>query len=158
MKQKLTMASLVLLIFLTGAWTSEPKDASVNFYNGSYDNFLREAKKQQKPIILDFWATWCGPCKKLDRETFTDDAFASYLNENFLIYKVIIDSFDGIEIVERFEVKNFPTLLVADYRGNEVSKLKGFYYANYLQNILEDFDETYQLTSKIQKEQIVMNK
>jgi thioredoxin 1 len=157
MKQKLTMACLVISLFFFGGWTSVPKDATVNFYSGSYDNFLREAKKQHKPIILDFWASWCGPCKKMDQETFTDKAFASYLNENFLIYKVDIDSFDGMEIVNRFDIKAFPTLLVADYKGNEVSKVKGFYYANYLKNILVDFDETYQLTSEIQREQIVMN-
>jgi len=156
MKLKYKLASLVVALLFLTAWVPVNNPNEVNFYKDSYDNFLREAKKQHKPVILEFWASWCGPCKKLNQETFSDKDFAAFLNKNFLVYKVDIDSFDGIKIVEKFNVQAFPTLLVADSKGNEVSQLKGFYYASYLQKTLDELNDKYQLFNSLKKEQIVV--
>lgn len=109
----------------------------VNFYKGSYDDFLREAKKQKKPIVLDFWASWCGPCKKMENETFTNSNFTSYLNENFMVYKVDIDSFDGMAIADRFAVDAYPTLVVLDAKSKYIGRYRGFFPADYLKIELE---------------------
>jgi thiol:disulfide interchange protein len=156
MKLKYKLASLVVALLFLTAWVPVNNPNEVNFYKDSYDNFLREAKKQHKPVILEFWASWCGPCKKLNQETFSDKDFAAFLNKNFLVYKVDIDSFDGIKIVEKFNVQAFPTLLVADSKGNEVSQLKGFLYASYLQKTLDELNDKYQLFNSLKKEQIVV--
>lgn len=155
--KKLTILALAISLISLGAWTSKKDVKTVEFYSGTYDNFLRAAKKQHKPIILDFWASWCGPCKKMDRETFSDLELAAYLNDNYLVYRVDIDSKDGKAIVERFGVKEFPTLLIGDYKGNEVAKLKGFYYPNYLAKTLDGLNDSYNLTSSRKKEHYVMN-
>jgi thiol:disulfide interchange protein len=105
---------------------------TTNFYSGSYDDFLREARKQGKVAILDFWAAWCAPCKKMDKETFANAELANHLNENFLIYKVNVDTFDGMEIANRFGVESFPTIITLDSRGRFIDELKGFFPANQL--------------------------
>lgn len=105
---------------------------TTNFYSGSYDNFLREARKQDKIAILDFWASWCAPCKKMDKETFSNPELAKHLNENFLIYKVNVDTFDGMEIANKFDVESFPTIITLDSRGQFIDEMKGFFPANYL--------------------------
>ncbi|AWV99312.1 thioredoxin family protein [Arcticibacterium luteifluviistationis] len=154
--KNLTILALAISMITLSSWTGKKDIKTVEFYSGSYDNFLRTAKKQQKPILLDFWATWCGPCKKMDNETFKNSDLAAYVNGNFLIYRVDIDTEDGKRIAERFDVKVFPTLLVADYKGNEVTKLKGFYSPNYLAKTLDNLDESHRLLGSDKKEQYVM--
>lgn len=112
------------------------QQSQVSFYAGSYDDFLREARKQNKVAILDFWASWCAPCQKLDKETFNDPEFAAYINQNFLVYKVNVDTFDGMEIANRFEVESFPTLIKLNSRGRFEKEWKGFFPPNYLKEML----------------------
>jgi thioredoxin 1 len=127
-----------------------------NFYQGSYDEFLREAKKQKKAILLDFWATWCGPCKKMDSETFADEKFSQYLNDNFMTFKVNIDTFDGMEIADRFAVDAFPTLIMLDNKGKYINRLRGFFPPNYLINELQKNKDLKGKRFSMPKERIVM--
>lgn len=127
--------SIVLFAF------AAPVEQGVSFYTGSYDSLLREARKEQMPIILDFWASWCGPCKKMDQQTFTDPKLAEFINGNFLIYKVDIDSFDGISIKDKFAIEYFPSIVVLDSKAKTLEVLKGFYPPEYLE---EEFNKIIQ--------------
>jgi thioredoxin 1 len=137
MKFKLTLMLALACMILASSYRSEFSAApKVKFHEGNYDDFLRQAKKSKKPVLLDFWASWCGPCRKMDNETFSNPDFANYLNQNFMVYKVNIDTFDGMEIADRFAVDAYPTLVMLDSKGKMINRYKGFYPANYLENEL----------------------
>ncbi|MBO0933377.1 thioredoxin family protein [Fibrella aquatilis] len=109
---------------------------AVLFQTGTFDDMLKQAKKENKLILLDFWATWCAPCHRLDRETFTDVPLGDYVNSKFVPYRVNIDDFSGMDLVEKYKVEAYPTMLVVDASGAEVRRLTGFFLPTYLQREL----------------------
>jgi thiol-disulfide isomerase/thioredoxin len=134
-----TLVCLGIALVMLASYKSEKKSllSEVRFYDGSYDELLRESRKQKKPIILEFWANWCIPCRKMDNETFANPDFASYINKNFLVYKVNIDTFDGMDIADKYNIDAYPTLVLLDTKNKYINRYKGFFPAYYLKKELE---------------------
>jgi len=90
------------------------------------------ARAGRKPILYDFTAAWCGPCKMLDRD-WEDSVLAARVNESFVPARVVDrQREDGRnppevdELLHRFEVSGFPTLVAADADGKMIEKLEGY--------------------------------
>ena len=72
----------------------------------SVDNFEAEVLTEKRPVLVDFWATWCGPCKMLVPIV---DGLADELTE-VKVCKVNAD--EQSELVEKYDVTTVPTLLI----------------------------------------------
>jgi thioredoxin 1 len=70
--------------------------------NSSFDQLLA----QGKPMVVDFWATWCGPCKKIGPYI---EELAEQYGDQAIIGKVDVD--DNDELAMRFGIRNIPTIL-----------------------------------------------
>jgi thioredoxin 1 len=100
-----------------------------SFYEGPFEDVVIEAKKSKKPIFIDFSATWCAPCVKMEQETFANSDIADKLNKEFIAYKVDVDGFEGMAVAQKYNVKEYPTYLIVDSKTNKIGTIKGFYYA-----------------------------
>lgn len=82
-------------------------------HNVTDSNFTAEVLEATGPVLVDFWAEWCGPCKAL---TPIIDALGNELGDKVKIVKVNIE--DAPETPSRYGIRGVPTLMV--FKGGEV--------------------------------------
>lgn len=86
---------------------------------------LELAQKNKKVVFLEFTASWCAPCKVMEEEVLSQKPTYTYLNKNFINYKVDFDSPNGQRIASIYEVKSLPTVLFLDPKGVVLEKIVG---------------------------------
>jgi thioredoxin-related protein len=110
---------IILLFSLSlclGGFTNQLQaEEGIQFFKGNWKEALKEAKNKKKPIFVDAYAVWCGPCKYMDQYIFTDSEVAAYFNETFINYKLDVD--EEVEISEGFGIEAMPTYLFVDAEG-----------------------------------------
>ncbi len=116
------LTGLVLVLFLSfHAIAGEIKFVT----NLSWTQIKAKAALEKKMIFLDAYATWCGPCKYLEKKVYTDEKVAAYFNDNFINVKFDMEAGEGVNIAEEFGISSYPTLLFFSPEGKLVHKSIG---------------------------------
>lgn len=127
MKITFTRSAIVGLT-LCGAVVSSPlmdrseakpsRSAPKIIWQSSFEKALAAAKRTGKPIMVDFYADWCGPCKMLDRDVWTK---APVIRESRNWINVKVDGDKRTDLMRRYKIDGFPTIAFLKPNGN-VSK------------------------------------
>jgi len=102
----------------------------------SYEDAFVKARRENKYIMVDFYATWCKWCKKMEAETFTDPDVQALLGADFVSVKIDSESADRVvhemrqmamfELADVYGVDSFPTIWFLKPDGTRAKELKGY--------------------------------
>lgn len=130
------------------------QNRSIEFRDGTWQEITEQARKEKKMIFVDCYTSWCGPCKMLAKNIFTQDSVADFYNGNFVCFQIDMEKGEGPELAKKYSVDAFPTLLYIDAQGELKHCVVGYQQAGELiqngrnaligQNTLPDFQKRYE--------------
>lgn len=130
------VVALVLALLMGVAYyrTSARTAPEQAFWVRDYPAALERAAAENKRVFMDVYGDWCGPCKKMDRDTFTDARVHAALDD-FVALKVNADQQEAV--VRRYNVEFLPSLFVLDASGQPVAQAAGYHGPRELVEFLE---------------------
>lgn len=128
-----TLLVLGLLFFIiVGLYSFKKTNAitdskGIQFFEGTFQEALQKAKDLNKPLFLDVYARWCGPCKLLKKTTFKDEEVGAYFNANFINIAVDGETPEGKELLKKYNIRAYPSLLILDNHGGVKTRATGYH-------------------------------
>lgn len=117
------MAKIISLLLLLISFTGLGQ--GIEFSELTWKEALAKAKSENKLIFVDAYAKWCGPCKTMAAQTFTQKAAGDFFNANFINLKIDMEEPDGRAFGNDFPVRAYPTLFFIDGNGKLVQRAVG---------------------------------
>ena len=106
---------------VTPATPTAPTATSIT-WEPSLDAALARARSTQKPIMIDFFATWCGPCKMLDAQIYPAPVVVAE-GQNFVSVKIDVDK--EAALAQKYKITGMPTIVFLSASGQEVHRTQG---------------------------------
>lgn len=149
---KIAIGGVLMLVALgtslISATIEKPKpEGAINWM--TVEQAIEAASKAPRKIMIDVYTKWCGPCKMMSQNTFTDPTFAAYMNENYYCVKFDAESPDSLtykgqvytnptydpsktgrngvhQFARYLNVSAYPTLVFLDENGAYIGPVVGY--------------------------------
>jgi thiol-disulfide isomerase/thioredoxin len=144
----MTNNEIRIFIFLICTFFATSLDAKIKF-TANFSNALKQARAEGKIVYVHVTASWCGPCKKMEKEVYTDKTVSEFFNNHFVAVK--LDEKYNIGFLSKNNIRSFPTLIYFSPFGDELKRFRGYRPANYL------LGEANNITSKHDYSKIKIN-
>jgi tetratricopeptide (TPR) repeat protein len=90
-----------------------------------FDEALEQSQSSGKLIVVDLYADWCPPCRKMAQNVYPDIEFINFSRSQiYMLLDAEVDS-EGIRLSRKFNVDSYPTILILDSKGQEIDRLIG---------------------------------
>lgn len=118
-------------------WLASPSLAVEVSWSKDVNAGLEQGKRDHKYVLADVYTDWCGWCKRLDRETFSNDGMVKFLSDKFVCVKANAeDNGAGQKLAGQYKVSGYPCALVFDQSGKFIGKVSGYHDAKAYQAAL----------------------
>lgn len=123
MKQIALLFSLFAIQFIS---FSQEKVQGIVFQKMTFNEAIQLSKQTGKPIFIDAYTVWCGPCKYMEKKVFTNSDVANYFNTHFINLKVEMEKdAEGPELARKYRVTGYPTMLFIDGEEKVIKRQMG---------------------------------
>ncbi len=125
--QRFLSAFVLAAVMLSGIAATTPKenktsaDTGIQFVDLPWAKILEKAKKEKKIIFFDAYASWCGPCKAMQKNVFTRKDVGDYFNATFINVKKDMEIGEGPQLANRYPIEGYPTLFFVDGNGKLIT-------------------------------------
>ena len=96
------------------------------FETGTLQDAINKARKENKPIFVDCFTSWCGPCHMMSTKVFPTKEAGDFFNPRFVNIKIDMEKGEGKELLKRWKIDAFPTYLILNSEGEVVYTSKGY--------------------------------
>jgi thiol:disulfide interchange protein DsbD len=117
-----------------GKSSREPVAPSIPRGFALLDEALAQARRERKPIVVDFYAEWCAPCQRMEKTTFKDERVRTLLERCVFVR---IDTDEHPDVTKRMAVEGLPDIRFALPEGTVVRQLRNFQDAESFSSELE---------------------
>jgi thiol:disulfide interchange protein len=96
----------------------------LTWFMDDFDAASAEAATSDRPLLIDMYADWCGPCVTLGEQFFTSDEMYSILS-NFVLLRLDVDNPEVASYAQRYNVSAIPCVVIAEADGSEINRIVG---------------------------------
>ena len=135
--KKIIALAVAVVLFASSSMTN----AEVHFKDMTFADALKQAKKEKKIIMIDYYTTWCGWCKRLDRDTYSSDEIGKYADDNVISLKLDAEKGEGMTLAKKASITGFPTIVFYNGDGKEIYRVVGYKPApSFIQEMMKAVD------------------
>lgn len=116
-------------------------EQGIKFDNSAFPEIISKADKEYKLVFINAYTYWCNPCKLMAKNIFTLQSVSEYYNQHFINVNINTEKDVGIKLVEKYQIKSYPTYLFINGKGELIHRGLGYFTEKEFIQLGKDADD-----------------